>query len=124
MPDIPRRILEGEKFNEWEVIGDAPVRWIWKHGGRREQAAVRFVTCRCSCGVIREVNLSNILRDASKDCGHGRNRRLSEVMTAHWRTVPAEQRSERGRRMREQQLFGSTRQARVSASDNEVIKKC
>ena len=104
MTEIPRRILEGEKFGEWDVIGDAPVRWMWKHGDRRRQAAVRFVTCRCSCGVVREVNLSNILRDASTNCGHVRNQRMSEIMRERWRTVPAEERSARGRAMRARQV--------------------
>ena len=79
--DCPRRIVIGERFGSWLVIGDAPIRWV---RNSNTEKAVRMVTAVCSCGVQREVILGNLVRGGSRDCGHGRAQRLSEHMRLHW----------------------------------------
>lgn len=52
-----------ETYQEWTVIEKSQERN--KHGSQ-------FYLCRCSCGVIRSVRMSDLLNGKSKNCGHSR----------------------------------------------------
>lgn len=56
-------LREGEQYNEWTVIGKSDK--TNKHNNQ-------FYTCQCSCGVIRDVRMSDLTNGASKNCGHNR----------------------------------------------------
>lgn len=40
-----------------------------------------FALCQCQCGTIKEVKLSDILNERSKDCGCGRKETMSKILT-------------------------------------------
>lgn len=46
-----------------------------------EEHEVTFALCQCCCGTIKEVNLKNIRRGYSKDCGCGRNKTIGELFS-------------------------------------------
>lgn len=51
--------LQGRKYGEWTVISFVSTKSrnvIW--------------SCRCSCGVVRDVSLRNLRSGASRSCGH------------------------------------------------------
>lgn len=56
-------LREGEQYNEWTVICKSNT--TNKHNDQ-------FYTCQCSCGVIRDVRMSDLTKGASKNCGHSR----------------------------------------------------
>lgn len=47
----------GDRYGEWEIIGEASKPY--------------YSLCKCSCGVIKEVNNSTLRLGKSKSCGHG-----------------------------------------------------
>ena len=53
----------GEQYNEWTVICKSKT--TNKHNSQ-------FYTCQCSCGVIRDVRMSDLTNGSSKNCGHSR----------------------------------------------------
>lgn len=53
-PRFDRQKLLGQKFSFWTVTTLAP-NW-------------REVTCRCACGTIRDVLVTNLLRGSTKSC--------------------------------------------------------
>ena len=55
--------LIGEKFNEWEVIDKAP-----------SKKGHTMWLCKCSCGVVREVEAYNLKTGGTKSCGHNANK--------------------------------------------------
>ena len=58
-----RRTYTGEVYNKWTILEDAPDR-IFESGQKK-----RYVVCKCSCGTIKEVNLSNLVRGKTISCG-------------------------------------------------------
>lgn len=54
---------KGEKYNDWTVICKSDT--TNEHNNQ-------FYTCQCSCGVIRDVRMSDLTRGSSKSCGHSR----------------------------------------------------
>ena len=52
-----------EKYQEWTVLEKATE--TNSHGSQ-------FYTCQCSCGVIRNVRMSDLTNGNSKNCGHSR----------------------------------------------------
>lgn len=57
-------IQVGDKFGSWEVIAPS------SKGG--------YVTCRCSCGKIRDISKSILVRGKSTSCGCGRKEELKK----------------------------------------------
>lgn len=55
----------GEKYQEWTVIKKS--NYKNKHGSQ-------FYECKCSCGVIKDVRMADLLNGASKNCGHSRQK--------------------------------------------------
>lgn len=51
----------GQQFGEWTILSFA---------GKKNKTP--YMTCRCSCGKIKEVSLYSMKRGASKSCGHKR----------------------------------------------------
>ena len=62
--------LLGTKINNWLCLDIIPP---------KENQQKTFVLCKCSCGTIKEVNLSNLLNNRSKDCGCGRKKSLGDT---------------------------------------------
>ena len=52
-----------EQYQEWTVLHKSEYRD--KHGSQ-------FYTCRCSCGIVRNVRMADLLNGNSKNCGHTR----------------------------------------------------
>lgn len=52
-----------EKYQEWTVI---------KKSNKTNEHHSQFYLCQCSCGVIREVRMADLLNGSSKNCGHTR----------------------------------------------------
>lgn len=55
--------LTGQKFGRWTVIAPA-------HKRHRQQ----YCTCRCECGTIRDVELTQLKNGSSQSCGCSRNK--------------------------------------------------
>ena len=53
----------GEKYQEWTVLEKSTE--TNKHHNQ-------FYLCQCSCGVLRNVRMSDLLNGSSKNCGHTR----------------------------------------------------
>lgn len=53
----------GERYQEWTVI---------KKSEKTNNHHSQFYLCQCSCGVIREVRMSDLLNGKSRNCGHSR----------------------------------------------------
>lgn len=53
-----RKSYVGQTFGRWYVAGDAP-----------DRDGLRFIICRCTCGVTKTIRLSNIVQNRSKSCG-------------------------------------------------------
>lgn len=53
----------GDKYQEWTVI---------KKSNYKNEHGSQFYECICSCGVIRDVRMADLLNGASKNCGHSR----------------------------------------------------
>lgn len=53
----------GEQYNDWTVICKSNT--TNKHNNQ-------FYTCKCSCGVIRDVRMCDLIRGSSRSCGHSR----------------------------------------------------
>lgn len=57
-------ILEpNEKYNDWTILHKSSK--TNKHNNQ-------FYTCQCSCGIIRNVRMSDLTSGSSKNCGHNR----------------------------------------------------
>ena len=63
------KYLIGQKINNWIVLD-------LKHNGKICKAI-----CECRCGTIKEINIYNLINGASKDCGCGRKKMLSDTRT-------------------------------------------
>lgn len=50
--------MEGMTIGEWKVLGESETPGYWR--------------CRCSCGVIKDVNGHELRRGNTKSCGHNR----------------------------------------------------
>ena len=57
-----------EQYQDWTVI---------KKSDYTNSHNNQFYTCKCSCGIIRDVRMSDLLNGKSKNCGHNRYK-LSE----------------------------------------------
>lgn len=64
--------LIGTKINGWTILCIIPP---------DENRHNTFALCRCECGTVKEVRLSYILNERSKDCGCGRKNTLSNIFT-------------------------------------------
>lgn len=56
-----KEIKIGDKFGEWTVI---------KAYSSKDKYGSWQSLCRCSCGIEKEVNNTNLLKGLSKSCGH------------------------------------------------------
>lgn len=56
-------LKSGERYQEWTVI---------KKSEKTNNHHSQFYLCQCSCGVIREVRMSDLLNGKSRNCGHSR----------------------------------------------------
>lgn len=56
-------LREGEIYQEWTILQKDD--YIDKHKNQ-------FYLCRCSCGVVRAVRMSDLINGNSKNCGHSR----------------------------------------------------
>lgn len=56
-------LLPGENYGEWTVI---------KRSAITDAHNSQFYECKCSCGVIRSVRMSDLKNGSSKNCGHNR----------------------------------------------------
>lgn len=56
-------LKQNDQYQEWTVISKS--NYTNTHGNQ-------FYTCKCSCGVIRDVRMSDLLSGNSKNCGHNR----------------------------------------------------
>lgn len=61
-------IFVGNKIYEWTIIS----------------VGADTCTCKCSCGVIREVNINNLSNGLSKSCGHTRRNDLTGQQFGEW----------------------------------------
>lgn len=64
--------LIGATINDWTILDIIPA---------DEEHYSTFALCECQCGTIREVNLTNITKGVSKNCGCGRKKTMSEKYT-------------------------------------------
>lgn len=64
--------LINTKINGWTILDIIPP---------DEKHNRTFAMCKCDCGTIKEVNLSYVINERSKDCGCGRKKTLQEVRT-------------------------------------------
>lgn len=64
--------LIGNKINGWTILDIIPP---------DENRHNTFALCLCECGTIKEVKLSHITNERSKDCGCGRKEMLQETRT-------------------------------------------
>lgn len=55
----------GRRINEWEIL-----EYLGNHKFK----------CKCKCGKVKTVNVYNIINGLSKDCGCGRNQKMSDIM--------------------------------------------
>ena len=53
-----------QKINSWTILGYIKEEHKFK--------------CKCECGTIKKVNCYNLINNRSKDCGCGRNKKLSD----------------------------------------------
>ena len=56
-------LKENEQYQEWTVL---------KKSNYTNSHNNQFYTCKCSCGVIRNVRMCDLLNGNSKNCGHSR----------------------------------------------------
>ena len=52
-----------EKFGRWEVLREGTPRF-YKNGRK-----IRYSTCKCQCGTVREIQLNSLIYGTSKSCG-------------------------------------------------------
>ncbi len=64
--------LINTQINGWTVLDIIPP---------DEKHKRTFALCRCQCGTIKEVSLSYIINENSRDCGCGRKKTLQEIRT-------------------------------------------
>lgn len=64
--------LIGTQINKWTILDIIPSNKEHSHTS---------AMCRCQCGTIKEVRLSYIINERSKDCGCGRKKMLRETRT-------------------------------------------
>lgn len=71
-PAVPRPKTKKTRL----AVGDVVFGWTlleyWPGAGRHEMGKWK---CRCTCGVERKVQANNLMRGASKNCGHSRYER-------------------------------------------------
>ena len=53
----------GDQYQEWTVI---------KKSEYKNSHGSQFYECVCSCGIIKDVRMADLLNGASKNCGHSR----------------------------------------------------
>lgn len=58
LPEIAE--IHGMKYGEWEVVGTESVR---NHDKRK------LISCKCSCGTVRDVKISSLKKSYSRSCG-------------------------------------------------------
>jgi len=56
--------LAGQTFDNWTVIGEAPIRRTMPNGAKR-----CYWLCRCTCGRTREVQSTSLKRGITSSCG-------------------------------------------------------
>lgn len=61
--------LIGQKINKWTV-----------HNIYREKSKL-YANCTCECGTRKEVAISNLVNNKSKDCGCGRKKTMRDLKT-------------------------------------------
>lgn len=83
--------LSGRVFGEWEVLSRSAVK---STTGRYKYL------CKCSCGVIREVDGRTLTSGTSKSCGCNKGEMVSERFTAHGMTDTPTYRSWAGLKQR------------------------
>ena len=59
-------------YGEWKTIS-----LLFRKNGRK------YYTCCCSCGIIRDVWVNNLVTGTSKSCGHNRANTFHKVITRH-----------------------------------------
>lgn len=64
--------LVGTKINKWTVLEILPQ---YNKGGKT------FALCKCDCGTVKDVLITYLLNEKSKDCGCGRKQTLHEMCT-------------------------------------------
>ena len=64
--------LIGTKINGWTILNIIP---------SNEKNNKTFALCKCQCGTVKDVLLSNIINGLSKNCGCGRKNMLKETRT-------------------------------------------
>lgn len=64
--------LVGTRINKWTILEIVP---------SNEKHNYTCAICKCDCGTIKEVKLSYIINEKSKDCGCGRKETLKETFT-------------------------------------------
>ena len=73
-------VKAGDRFGEWTALGEG------KQKGER-----RTITCRCKCGLVKDVNLKSLTRGDSKQCGKcGRMNRVNVKngqIFGHWEVI-------------------------------------
>jgi len=74
---ILRMSVVGHQYGRWTVLDDAPDR-VRGDGGR-----VRYVLCRCYCGIIREVQLGLMRSGYSLSCGCATRQAVSRRQRTH-----------------------------------------
>jgi hypothetical protein len=84
MPTKAKPIEPGEEFGEWTVEA---------YVGHRKfgRSVVKMYRCRCSCGIIKEVNGYNLQRGLSNSCGRHSRHRPGEGHPLYnvWRVIHA-----------------------------------
>lgn len=65
--------ITGKRFGEWEVIGKGTKKSYWK--------------CKCSCGVIKEVEGHSLKSGSSQSCGHTNFQDLTGLHFGEWEVL-------------------------------------
>lgn len=66
------RHLINTKINGWTILDIIP---------SNDKSSRTYAMCRCQCGTVKNVKLSDITNERSKDCGCGRKEKMSEMLT-------------------------------------------
>jgi hypothetical protein len=69
----PRKNLIGKRFERWTVIGLS----------NKQYRQMSMWTCRCDCGVVRDIIGNNLTRGISKSCGCLKIERTKKAKTTH-----------------------------------------
>lgn len=88
------RIKIGDSFHHWTVIA----------GPLTKRNRLKYWTCECTCGVIKDISQYNLLNDKSRSCGCAKvvseetRKLLSELGKGHPGYWTGKQRSEETKR--------------------------